>query len=67
MIATDAHVGSRLVLGTPLTDKDGACVHELGIANLEAKPFAVAVASVLDGSLSFFVPWLSLDVGDLHD
>jgi hypothetical protein len=55
VIAADAHVGSRLVLGTALTDKDGACVHELGIADLETKSFTVAVAAVLDRALSFFM------------
>ena len=55
VIATDAHVGTSLVLGASLADKNGAGVYELLVTHLQTKMIGVTVAAVLDRALSFFM------------
>ena len=55
VITADAHVGSRLVLGATLANKDGSGVYELLVAYLQTKIIGVTIATVLDRALSFFM------------
>ena len=55
MIYTDTDIGAGMETGAALADKDGAGAHNLTVVALYAQPFAVAVASVLTGSLTFFM------------
>lgn len=55
VVVADAHVVARMEARTALADQNGTCQYGLSIVALDAQSLAVAVASVLTGSLTFFV------------
>ena len=55
VVAADADVFPGEMLGAALANDDGASFDKLLVAALEAEAFAVAVAAVFRGTLSFFM------------
>lgn len=55
VIATDANIVARVEASAALADEDGAGLDGLSIVAFDAEAFAVAIATVLTGSLTFFV------------
>lgn len=55
VIIADPHIVSRVKASSALADENGTGIDRLAVVALDAKAFAVAVAPVFTGSLSFFV------------
>lgn len=74
MVLADANVASSDPLGATLAEDDVASEDGFTAELLHAEAFALAVATVFDGALSFFMghkggksEGLSVDSGDLHE
>jgi hypothetical protein len=55
VVTTEAYVATRHPLGATLAEDDVACDDGFAAEFLDAKTLALAVATVFDGTLSFFM------------